>query len=615
MKMTQAHWLALLVVWALSVGYMATQLKRGWVPFDDGDFAQSAERVLHGELPHRDFDDVYSGGLAYLDALAFRELGVNLASLRIVLFVFFVAWVPCVFYIASRFASAAYAAAGVTLLAVAWSVPNYPAGVPSWYNLFFATFGTAALLRYLDVGSRRWLFLAGICGGLSILVKAPGFYFVGAVLLFLIFNEQSIPGNPNGHRRHDGRLYASTVATGLLTFLYLLFRLVHALPDPSWLICFFLPSLMIVVLLLVHEFVGFSRPSGERFATLLGSGAPFGAGVALPLLAFLVPYIRSGSTSALLLGVFVQPMRRFVFATQAPKSPLLMALAIPFILPIIFGFYSGKFGRLLSGGLLAVFLSAVLIFSAKSPTLYAFGWCSIATTIPLLIVAGVRMTGASRNENKIGSLRQRQLVLLLSVTALCSLVQIPFAAPIYYCYVLPLAILTAAALFASTVNPPRFILGALVVFYLLFAIMRVTPGFIYSMGFYYAPDTQTQRLTLDRAGDLRVAPDKAQMYEQLIPLIQSHSFGRFIYCTQDCPEVYFLAGLGNPTRTMFDFLDDPQGRTDRIMSLLETRKVNVVAINHSAGSQSRPDVVLEAALDRRFRHSTKVQTFEVRWDQ
>ena len=86
--MTKAHWLALLVVWALSVGYMATHLKRCWVPHDEGAFAQRAERVLHGELPHRDFDEVYSGGLAYLEALAFREPGINLVSLPIVLFVF-----------------------------------------------------------------------------------------------------------------------------------------------------------------------------------------------------------------------------------------------------------------------------------------------------------------------------------------------------------------------------------------------------------------------------------------------------------------------------------------------------------------------------------------------
>jgi hypothetical protein len=135
------------------------------------------------------------------------------------------------------------------------------------------------------------------------------------------------------------------------------------------------------------------------------------------------------------------------------------------------------------------------------------------------------------------------------------------------------------------------------------------------MGFRYSPDAQTERLTLARAGGLRVDPAEAQVYEQLIPFIQSHASGRFTYCTQDCPEVYFLSGLENPTRTMFDFRDDSKGRTDRIMSLLESRKVNVVAIKHAATNESHPDLALEGALAQRFRNSARIQTFEVRWDQ
>src|SRR4029077_17605400 len=177
----------------------------------------------------------------------------------------------------------------------------------SWYNLFFATFGTAGLLRYLEVDSRSWLFIAGVFGGFSILAKTPGFYFIAAVLLFLIFNEQNISAKQNGLPRRDGRFYTLTVVVGLLTFLYSLFRLIHTLSESSWLIYFFLPALTIVALLLASEFIGSSRSSLARFATLVILCVPFGAGIALPLLVFLLPYISSGSTHALLLGVFAQP--------------------------------------------------------------------------------------------------------------------------------------------------------------------------------------------------------------------------------------------------------------------------------------------------------------------
>ena len=96
---------------------------------------------MAGELPHRDFYDPYTGGLAYLHALGFKILGVRLVSLRWLLFAATLAWVPVVYFLAARFVPP-ISAALVTAVAVAWSVPNYFASMPSYYNLFLATFGT-----------------------------------------------------------------------------------------------------------------------------------------------------------------------------------------------------------------------------------------------------------------------------------------------------------------------------------------------------------------------------------------------------------------------------------------------------------------------------------------
>src|ERR1700678_101932 len=93
----------LLLTWMLSVGWLGIHLNRGWVPHDDGMLAQTGERVLNGQLPHRDFDDVYTGGLSYLNAAAFKIFGLNLMSLRIMLLIFFAMWVPAVYFCASRF--------------------------------------------------------------------------------------------------------------------------------------------------------------------------------------------------------------------------------------------------------------------------------------------------------------------------------------------------------------------------------------------------------------------------------------------------------------------------------------------------------------------------------
>src|SRR5262245_15573492 len=96
--------LALLLVWLVSAAYMAANLERGWVPHDDGALGQAAERILQGEMPHRDFEDAYTGGLGYLHAFTFRIFGINLAHLRYPLFFLFLLWVPAVFFIARFFA-------------------------------------------------------------------------------------------------------------------------------------------------------------------------------------------------------------------------------------------------------------------------------------------------------------------------------------------------------------------------------------------------------------------------------------------------------------------------------------------------------------------------------
>src|ERR1700684_2764641 len=97
-------WAELLAGWLCFAAYVGSRIDRGWIPLDEGVLGHSAERVLAGELPHRDFDDVYTGGLSQADAAVYRLTGVRLVNLRWAMYAVFLLWVPAVFYIASRFA-------------------------------------------------------------------------------------------------------------------------------------------------------------------------------------------------------------------------------------------------------------------------------------------------------------------------------------------------------------------------------------------------------------------------------------------------------------------------------------------------------------------------------
>jgi hypothetical protein len=601
---------AFLVVWAIATGYMATRLKIGWVPNNEGTLGLSAERVLQGQLPHRDFDD-YSGGLTFVHALAFRILGISSATMRTVLFLFFLMWVPAVFYIASHFGSALSASA-VTLLAVAWSTPNYPGPMPSWYGLFFATWGVAAVLRYLNVGSARWLFAAGLCGGLSALAKVTAAYYVAAVLLFLIFRQACVAGSTNRRASTFARLYVTAITICLAAFLILLFSLIRTVPGTSGLVYFFLPTFSLVVFMMSRELAAAGLTDRERFLALGRQCAPFAFGVAVPLFVFSIPYVQARALHELLQGLLATPTRAIQFASFTPLSPITMVSMIPFVVSLLVAHECRGAGRVICGVAVALYGVAVLFFANTSTPAYYLGWCPLGTSIPLLIVAGVVMLSASRNLEKPHTLRQQQVMLLLSVTSLGSLIQFPFAAPIYFFYIAPLAILSLMALCTLISKPPKVVCGILIGIYLAFPNLPVTS---YQMGISHSRDGQVKQLNVARAGGLRVDPTDAVQYNELIPLIQSHATGKFIYAAPDCPEVYFLSGFQSPSRHYFDFADDSQNRTNRILQEVENLNLNVIVIcrRTESGEPMRPD--LQKALKQRYIHSATVGSFQIRWKE
>jgi hypothetical protein len=96
-------------------------------------------------------------------------------------------------------------------------------------------------------------------------------------------------------------------------------------------------------------------------------------------------------------------------------------------------------------------------------------------------------------------------------------------------------------------------------------------------------------------------------------MAQQHASGQFIYAAPDCPEVYFLTGLRNPTRTLFDFFDEQEGRTQRILNAIQNHHVNVIVVasQQPFSPPIAPDLL--SALKDQFPQSAKVGRFVVRW--
>lgn len=598
---------------------LALYWDRGWIPHDEGTVAHAAERVLQGEVPHRDFDDMYSGGLSAINALAFRAFGVNLAAPRLVLLAVALACVPAIFYVASRF-TGYIGAAAVSFTAIAWSVVNYPAALPSWYNLYLALFGTAALARHVETGRARWLVLAGAFGGISITFKVAGLYYIAAALLLLVFLEQDIAARTSGRRPASGVVYSVGIGVALSAFIATLLAVIGDTRAPAQLFQFVLPGAALAVMLAVRE--SRCRAPGEaRLRALARLALPFFAGVALLIGPWLAMYAWLGALGQLLDGLFVLPLLRLRFASVAPV-PITAAFAVaPLVLLVASSPYARRRPAAIDGVVLAAVAAWVLWMAGTGPRTYRYLWYSLLTLIPVMVVAGSALLArgephdagdANRAAESAAGARPAMLMLLLAMSAMVSLVQFPFTAPVYFCYVAPFALLAALGLISTIPRLPRMIPAALLSVYAGFALLYLNPGAIYTARLTRSAAGTLERLALDRGRIDVPSADNAE-YAELVAMVRTHARTGYMYAAPDSPEVYFLSGLRNPTRVLFDFFVSRESRVAQTLGAIDRHAVSVIAINRRPAFSGPLPGALTWRLRQQFPHSDSVGRFEVRW--
>jgi hypothetical protein len=604
------HLLVLGAVLAIATVYVGVHIGKGWVPADDGILGQSALRVMQGQLPHRDFAEIYTGGLSVIHAVAFRVFGVSLMSLRLCAFLFFLAWIPAVYYVALRFTKALPAGL-ITLVAVAWSYPNYPAAMPSWYNLFLATFGAAALLRYVEARRLRWLFVAGVCGGVSILIKVIGAYYIAGVLLFLVFVEQSDvasddQSNPKAPKAGENAIPYRIFSTGaLLLFLATVLYVFHARLGSGEFYHFVLPAVAVVGLILLGERDVPQTASSGRFRGLMRLVVPFSCGVLTPVIVFLAPYARSGAVGQFFSGVTSSAIARSVgLGVLRPVAieKSVYALALAGLLAA--AMYLREFQSKAVGAAVALGLALTLSKATTSGGIVSDVWYSVATLTPLVALMGVWVLRTRPKSGGLAKIQRQRLMVLVSLAAMCGLVQYPFAAPIYLLYALPLTLLAAVAIVVTAKRQPAtYVLAAVAGFYLLFGVVMLVPDYVYELTHKVG---QMEELHLPRAGGLRI--EYAADFTDLIHLLQQHSPNGLMYAGNDCPELYFLSGLKNVTR------DDGDSKPEELLQALQSNDLKLVVINESPFFPSaRMSPAVRAAVEQRFPESQMAGIFHVYW--
>jgi 4-amino-4-deoxy-L-arabinose transferase-like glycosyltransferase len=581
--------------------YLWSYLPIGWFPWDEGSLAVAAERSLAGQLPHRDFPDLYTGGLTFINAVAFQLFGPDLLSLRLLLLGAFASWLAIVYRLGLSLLGRGPAIA-LALLAVVWSVPNYPAAMPSWYNLFLATAALACLIRFQDTGSWTWIVGAGLCVGVSIAIKIVGVFLMLSVSLLYLFNDFSTRRAP-----HKAITLLATFALGcaVAALAWLILRSAGT----AGLFRFVVPFSVAWCVVALEAWRSVTQDSGgssrlvpERAWLLLP------VAVAVPIGVLALPYALSGSLLELIDGVLSRPSGRLDFATQ-PARPLYSivptlivgcVVAARRLLPRQF--------RGLHIAVVAVLAVLLLRAAFVSDWAYLFVWLSAYhLTVPTLVAGFVVVAYSAAPAAD----RSRAFA-LLAVTAAVCLVEYPFSGDIYFLYTAPLVFLCLGVTVDQVLGrkESKNVLVVPWAFYAAFAVllMNLQPPDLVS-----GPRSREHRwakLALPGA-TLLVSESDSVVYNELYATIQRVGGGVLGYAGPDAPEVYYLAGAEQQTPVLFDFLETGSGSpVDDPGFLVDS---DWIVINRAPEFSDPLSSGTMERLGREFPHSLAISDFQVRW--
>lgn len=550
----------------------------GWVPHDEGVLALSGALVRQGSWPHRDFVDVYSGGMALLSAGAQTLFGDDLRALRYPLFIAALGWVALMVAVLRRFVPAP-AAAALALLAFLWGPPLYTAPLPSWYLLFVATATLWTLLRWTETADRRWLFATGVAIGAGLLLKINALFLLAGVGSFLLADRPA-PASPLPAAR--GGWFPRALGLGLggagIAFVVLAgWPMRQALP-------LLLPILALAGAGMAARWVGAESLSG-MFRALGPALLALGAGIAVVVVPFLGAYLFAGAGHALMEGVLVLPFRRVASARMlAPPVRMLDLLLVAGVFLACHRARSTWATRVVAVLLLAAAAWATVAGRQDDAPVILTAWQVARVLLPagLLLAA---WSGGRRSD------AARPLLAAAYVTAWFACIQYPFAAPVYFAYVAPLAVIVLAGLVEIHRVPPAVPSAvALGMGLITLGINHGQP--INALGFRHLPVVNVP-LDLPRAG-LEVPLGQAVNYEDLAATLDRWGASR-ILAAPDAPEVYYLTGRPMVGREFFEFMAPTWGVAELVRRANDA-EVAVVVLKHGASFSMLPFDEVRRAL-------------------
>lgn len=188
-------------VFLVSIAYLCLFCRYSSIEPDEGIVLQGAERILHGEVPYRDFFSFYTPGAYYIVAAFSKLFGYSLTVARASLAIGGGCSAAIVYVVSRRVCSrpmALFAAALTTIDAF----PYRFLVLHNWYSTFLCCFALYAAVRLFESKTTFWAFAMGSLASLTVLVeqsKGAGLGFgiaLGFVLMISLDREQLRASHP-----------------------------------------------------------------------------------------------------------------------------------------------------------------------------------------------------------------------------------------------------------------------------------------------------------------------------------------------------------------------------------------------------------------------------------
>ncbi len=599
---------------AASLACVLPVLYRGWVPFDEGWILEQATRTMRGDLPHRDFVDLWTGGWSFIHAGLFVVFGPSMAVMRTVILLAWLAGLVLVYRIVRRWAEPVLCAAAVVVTAL-WTLWAWQMPLLNWFYAPLALFAVAALLPHEGRSPQRGHVIAGVAAGVMFTLKLTGLFLLAAILLWCVraaardaraamaarasrpardsttgFTSAASVASP----RFDGRWLAVTACA---LYAVLSVRLVSGMAGAeSALVLIGGPSLLLSIGLSVGLWRD-GRIDGLTFSSLLLRRVAWVlVGFAIPLAVLLAPYAATHSLGDWYRGVFVTPLRRL---TGVSFPPPWWRLAVKFAGPAVLLWGGVSRARwfdstriVWSAVGLGVVLGAAQALLPEGPAYLQV----LLSGIPLAIVgtwcwtqwrsrSSTNTTGALSKADALGEQatadRASDVALLVAAAATAQLIQVPYATLNYLLASTPLLVVAGLAVAAGANRraPVLFALAAL--------------GTAGALGARRIPVMNEE---LKISGDARVPSGDAlwipradsMRYAQVTVEITRHLNGGGLYVFPMHSEFYYFTGTRNPTRQLTALLaTDDDLDPVALVSRLRTAHTSVVVL-FPAGSQEWP---------------------------